>query len=95
MERSLAGSAEDLKRFHVLLSEQGMGGRVDAAQALEAKRRADLGITSLEIIMLVASYMSMRGADTSGFRPEWVPLLDDIAGILSVMREIDRQAIPA
>lgn len=69
-----------------------MSGRVDDVQVLRAQRRTDLGITSLEVIMLVANYMSLRAVDTGGFKPEWVTQLDDIAGIVLVMREIDRQA---
>jgi hypothetical protein len=91
MERPVTVSAEILTRFHAFVTAQGMSERVDAAQALRAQHRTDLGISSLEVILLVANYMSLRGADTAGFKPEWVVQLDDIAGIVLVMREIDQQ----
>jgi hypothetical protein len=91
IELPAQSAAPDLRYFLAFVDEQGMGGRVDAAQAQGARRRDDLGITSLEIIMLIANYMSLRGADTAGFKPEWVTQLDDVAGIVLVMAEIDRQ----
>lgn len=92
IEPVIAASADDFERLCAFLSEQGLGKGADVAQYRQTRSRADLGISSLEVIVLVANYMGLRGVDTAGFKPEWVSQLDDIAGILSVMREIDRQA---
>jgi hypothetical protein len=83
---------DGLARFYAFLVGQGFGDRVDGAAARAARGRNDLGITSLEIIMLIANYMSARGVDTDGFQPEWVSRLDDVEGIVWVMAQIDRHA---
>ena len=56
-----------------------------------ARKREELGISSLGVIMLVANYLASHGVPDAEFNPDWVPRLDDVAGILSVLREIDDQ----
>jgi hypothetical protein len=58
----------------------------------KATRRQDLGITSLNIILVIASYL--QAGPNRGMAPkaEWVPRLDEVEGILSVLEEIDRTA---
>jgi len=56
-----------------------------------AKKRDELGITSLGVIMLVANYMESIGVSNGEFNPDWIERLDDVAGIVSVLREIDRE----
>jgi hypothetical protein len=60
-------------------------------QLKAAKRREELGITSLGVIMLVAAYMEAKGVPQVGFRPEWVPRLDSIEGLMSVFGDIRRE----
>jgi hypothetical protein len=55
-------------------------------------KRSDLGITSLDVIMIVANYMESSGGNGT-FHPDWISKLDDVGGIIEVLREID--AIPA
>jgi hypothetical protein len=54
----------------------------------EANSRTEIGITSLEVIMLVVNYLEARGFYQE-FNPDWVSSLDSIQGIISVFREID------
>ncbi|GLZ51891.1 hypothetical protein [Actinomycetospora sp. NBRC 106378] len=51
--------------------------------------RAELGIGSLDMLILIAGYIESRGADGLSLQPEWVPLLDDVAGLRTVLAEID------
>jgi hypothetical protein len=62
-------------------------------EALRAARsREELGITSLEVILLVSNYMQSAGLAESCFKPEWVMALDDLPGIIRVFKEIDGAA---
>ena len=54
--------------------------------------RAELGISSLDMLILIAGYIDATAAGRAMLQPEWVPLLDDVAGIGSVVAEIDRLA---
>jgi hypothetical protein len=60
-----------------------------------ARQTSDLGITSLGAIALVASYIRKCGLDDSNFKPEWVPMLGEVTGIVMVFREIDSLATRA
>jgi len=51
--------------------------------------RDELGITSLSVIMLVANYMERVGGADQAFDPDWVHRLNDVGGIIQVMRLID------
>lgn len=64
---------------------------VDVATLRAASRREELGITSLGVILLVANYMEAHGGADAEFDPDWIPRLDDMQGIFSVLREIDEQ----
>ena len=54
-----------------------------------ARKRDELGITSLGIIMLVANYMEAQGVPNAEFNPDWINDFETVDGILSVMRAID------
>jgi hypothetical protein len=66
------------------------------AISMDALKRSsktkDIGMTSLGAIALVASYLTSRGLKDSDLKPEWVPALDEVGGIVSVFREIDSLA---
>jgi len=51
-----------------------------------ARTRAELGISSLDIIILMSGFMQRYGV--ADFRPEWVPMLESMDGICEVMEEI-------
>jgi hypothetical protein len=53
-----------------------------------ANSTAELGITSLGAILLVANYLESNGVSQE-FNPDWVTKLDSVEGIVSVFREID------
>jgi hypothetical protein len=59
-------------------------------EALRAARRRDeIGITSLGVIMLVANYMEQSGIPNVEFNPDWIEHFDYVDGIVSTLREID------
>lgn len=81
-----------LRRFVDFATEQNMVSGLDPAEVAPSTRRDELGISSLNIILLLANYMKERGASELAFRPEWVARLDVVEGILAVMREVDQAA---
>jgi hypothetical protein len=62
---------------------------IDALKA--ARKREELGISSLAVIMLVVNYMEANGVPNAEFNPDWINRLDDVDGIVSVFRQIDRE----
>lgn len=54
--------------------------------------RAELGISSLSMLILVANYIEANG-NRAALIPEWVPMLDEVEGILSVFSQIDRDSL--
>lgn len=74
------------------LTAQGLVGEVTYEQVASARSRADLGLTSLHVILVMANYTSEHAPDVA-FRPEWVARLEDVEGIVAVMREIDSLAL--
>ncbi|HEX6667578.1 MAG TPA: hypothetical protein VF081_13395 [Solirubrobacterales bacterium] len=50
--------------------------------------RDDLGITSLNVIMLIANHLQASAPDVE-LNPAWVPELEGVEGIASVLRKID------
>lgn len=85
-------STDDLTRLHTLAGAQGFAADVDLDRFRAAERRADIGLGSLEVIMLIANYMTERGLDTANFSPDWVVRLDRITGIVAVLHDIDAMA---
>jgi acyl carrier protein len=81
-----------LSRIRDFMNGQDYLQPLDVDSITLVKRREELGITSLAVIMLVANYMEKNGVSGSDFKPEWVSRLDEIAGIISVFREIDAEA---
>ncbi|MCY1079425.1 hypothetical protein [Archangium lansingense] len=76
-------------RLSTFLKTQDYLGNIDLDAFRSARMRAELGITSLAVIMLVVNYMEANGMSNAEFNPDWVSRLDYIEGILSVFREID------
>jgi hypothetical protein len=52
------------------------------------RSRADLGLTSLNVILLIAQYLDQSSSSVT-FDPEWVALLETVGGIMTVMQRID------
>lgn len=84
------GTAEYLETFADLAGQCGAG-TLTADDIARARTRDDLGITSLQMILVMATYCGMRG-DVE-FRPEWVERIEEIDGVVEVMREIDALAL--
>jgi hypothetical protein len=85
-----------VQKFVDAVAAAGIGVTVTADDVRAAARRQDLGITSLNIIVVIASYLQAGPNRGTAPRAEWVPRLDEVDGILSVLEEIDRtpQAAP-
>jgi hypothetical protein len=90
-----AGTDEYLARLVTFLGSQELTRGVDPAAVVSGARRDDLGISSLNIIMLVMAYLKKNGAPGLKFSPKWVPRLEDVDGIVSVLREIDDSRLAA
>lgn len=83
---------EYLRTFVDFATSQNMLAGVGADDVTPSTRRDELGISSLNIILLVANYMKERGVAGLTFRPEWVAKLEDVAGIIEVLRDVDQAA---
>ncbi|BCB89216.1 hypothetical protein [Phytohabitans suffuscus] len=82
--------ADDYRRkLADFLATQPMTKDVSYEQVVQARSREELGISSLSMILVLLNYISEYTNDTVTLRPEWVPRLVDIDGIVSVLREID------
>jgi hypothetical protein len=79
-----------VQKFVDAVAAAGLDVTVTADQVRAATRRQDLGISSLNVIMVVVSYL--QAGPGGAPKAEWVPRLDEIDGILSVLEEIDRTA---
>ncbi len=86
-----AGDA--LHPFVDLLRSHDVGPDLTYDDVARASTREELGIGSLEIILLLSKYIDEHGGGKVTFRPEWVSKLDDVDGIVSVIGEIDRAAL--
>jgi hypothetical protein len=58
-------------------------------QVVRAQTREELGISSLNMVLVLVNYISEYTKDTVTLDPKWVSHLDDVDGIVSVFREID------
>lgn len=86
--------ADDYRhKFAEFLVTQPMGGDLAYEQIVRAQSREELGITSLNMIVVLLNYIKKYTNDTVTLRPEWVLRLNDVDGIASVLREIDASAV--
>ncbi|MFB7557232.1 hypothetical protein [Streptomyces brevispora] len=87
-------STDDYRRkFADFLARQSMTSAVSYEQVARAKTRDELGISSLNMVLVLVNYIDEHTDNTVTMRPEWVSRLGDIDGILSVLREIDASAV--
>jgi hypothetical protein len=83
-------AADDYRRkFADFLATQPMTKELTYEQVVGAQSRQELGISSLNMILLLVNYINEYTHDTVTLRPEWVSRLGDVDGIVSVLREID------
>jgi len=61
---------------------------ITAEQVAAARTRDDLGLNSLQVILIMVNYLAATGGEHA-FQPDWVARLEDVDGIASVMRDID------
>lgn len=73
----------------------GLSTTVTPEAVASVTRRTDLGISSLEVILVVDAYLRSRPASGLTVQAAWVPRLDEVAGILAVFEEIDQAASAA
>lgn len=86
-------SGEDYRRkFADFLATQAMTSDITHEQVMAAQSREELGITSLNMILVLVNYINEHAGGTVELRPEWVSELGDVDGIVSVLREIDAAA---
>ncbi|WP_329612697.1 hypothetical protein OG244_04810 [Streptomyces brevispora] len=87
-------STDDYRRkFADFLAKQSMTSAVSYEQVARAKTRDELGISSLNMVLVLVNYIDEYTDNTVTMRPEWVSRLGDIDGILAVLREIDASAV--
>lgn len=79
---------EHLRRFADYVAGQG-GHALTYDDFVACDNRAELGISSLDMLILLAGYIDATAGGTVALQPEWVPMLDDVAGIRAVVAEID------
>ena len=86
--------ADDYRhKFAEFLATQPMGGDLGYEQIVRAQSREELGISSLNMIIVLMNYIKKYTSGTVTIRPEWVLRLNDVDGIVSVLREIDASAV--
>lgn len=82
--------ADDYRhKFAEFLATQPVGGDLSYEQIVRADTREELGISSLNMIMVLLNYIKKYTNGGITVRPEWVLRLNDVEGIISVLREID------
>lgn len=84
---------EYLRKFAGFLATQPMTAELGYDEVAQAKTREELGISSLNAILLIVNYVKENADGKVDIRPEWVPRLNDIEDILSVLKEIDELAV--
>ncbi|MFY1652841.1 hypothetical protein ACN27J_18360 [Solwaraspora sp. WMMB762] len=80
-------------KFAEFLATQPVAKDVTAEQVLRAQTRDELGISSLNMIVVILNYIKEHTNDTVTLRPEWVPRMVDVDGIVAVLREIDASKV--
>lgn len=88
-ETTVADDDVYLKKFADFLATQPVASGLAYEDVARAKTRDELGISSLNIILIVSNYLKERTGGTMSIQPVWVSRLNDIAGIASVFREIE------
>lgn len=89
-------SADDYRtKFADFLRTQPMTQGITREDVDRATTREELGISSLNIILVLVNYIKEKANDSVQLRPEWVSRLGDVEGIVSVVREIDESALAA
>jgi hypothetical protein len=83
---------QECENLHRLLGAVGLQRCETAETYRTARMRSDIGLSSLEVILLLVGYMEQRGLDTGDFSPDWVEFLDTVPGIIHVMALIDGSA---
>jgi len=87
--------AEDYRRvFAEFLATQPATSEITYEQVANAQTREDLGISSLNMILMLVNYIKERTNDSVALRPEWVSQLTDMEGIVKVLREVDAARVP-
>ncbi|MFJ2865113.1 hypothetical protein [Kitasatospora sp. NPDC087314] len=84
---------ERRRKFADFLATQPMTSDITYEQVARAKTRDELGISSLNMVLILVNYIDKYTNNTVTMRPEWVSLLGDVDGILSVLREIDASSV--
>ncbi|KAB2975304.1 hypothetical protein F8R89_26865 [Streptomyces sp. SS1-1] len=83
------------RKFADFLAKQPMTADLTPEQVEGATTRADLGISSLNMVLILVRYIEEYTGNSVTMQPEWVSRLGDVEGILSVLREIDASAAVA
>ncbi|MGW3116635.1 hypothetical protein ACWDBW_05665 [Streptomyces sp. NPDC001107] len=81
------------RKFADFLAKQPMTSDITYEQVAQAKTRDELGISSLNMVLVLVNYIDEYTDNTVTMRPEWVSRLGDVDGILSVLSEIDASAV--
>jgi hypothetical protein len=83
-------AANDYRRkLADFLATQAETSDVTYDQVARAQSREDLGISSLNMVLVLVNYIREHTNGTVALDPEWVSRLDDVDGIVSVLSEID------
>jgi hypothetical protein len=85
----LAAERDYRETFLELAFSEGLLDRMPVENLEAGTSRADLGISSLNVIALIANYLETSAPGVT-LDPKWVPALDDVEGIAWVLREIDQ-----
>ncbi|WP_328719025.1 hypothetical protein OHT52_05605 [Streptomyces sp. NBC_00247] len=89
-------SADDYRaKFADFLRTQPATAGLTREDVERATTREELGISSLNMILLLVNYIKEEASDSVQLRPEWVSRLGSVDGIVSVVREIDESALAA
>lgn len=83
-----SGRDERIRKFIDFVRAQDLELDLTYDDVVQSQTRAELGISSLSMLILVASYIEASGSQMA-LDPEWVPMLDDVDGILAVFSQID------
>ncbi|MEV5886568.1 hypothetical protein AB0L74_28355 [Streptomyces sp. NPDC052020] len=86
-------SDEYRRKLAEFLRTQPMTAEVTYEDLVKAGSREELGISSLDIILVIVNYIKERANDSVELRPEWVSRLHDVDGIISVIQEIDARTL--
>jgi hypothetical protein len=80
-------------KFAEFLATQPIGADLTHEQIVQAHSRDQLGISFLNMIMVLLNYIKKYTNGTITLRPEWVLRLNDLDGIASVLRDIDASTV--